>query len=60
MCVHIFVGQNFGQNSGFREIFDVAVARAVAEMRVLGKYNIILFSKTSIIPILIAVIMIVD
>ncbi|KAF7123699.1 hypothetical protein RHSIM_Rhsim12G0161700 [Rhododendron simsii] len=30
--------QNLGQNLGFREVFDVAVARAVAEMRVLAEY----------------------
>lgn len=30
--------ENFGQNPGFREIFDVAVARAVAEMRVLAEF----------------------
>lgn len=29
-----------GQNLDFREVFDVAVARAVAEMRVLGKMYI--------------------
>lgn len=28
--------QNLGQNLNFRETFDIAVARAVAEMRVLG------------------------
>lgn len=27
-----------GQNLGFREVFDVSVARAVAEMRVLAEY----------------------
>lgn len=32
------IGQNVGQNLDFRENFDIAVARAVAEMRVLGKY----------------------
>lgn len=32
------IGQNAGQNLDFRENFDIAVARAVAEMRVLGKY----------------------
>lgn len=30
--------ENLGQNLGFREVFDVAVARAVAEMRVLAEY----------------------
>lgn len=59
MCVHFFIGQNFGQNPGFREIFDVAVARAVAEMRVLGKCNIILFNKISIVFIVIVIFMIV-
>lgn len=32
------MGQNLGQNIGFREVFDVAVARAVAEMRILAEY----------------------
>lgn len=50
--VHIFIGQNIGQNPGFREIFDVAVARAVAEMRILGKCTIIFFNKTSIVLML--------
>ncbi|KAK3030071.1 hypothetical protein RJ639_037619, partial [Escallonia herrerae] len=31
-------GQNLGQDFGFREAFDVAVARAVAEMRTLAEY----------------------
>lgn len=31
-----WVGQNVGQNLDFREHFDIAVARAVAEMRILG------------------------
>ncbi|CDP16402.1 unnamed protein product [Coffea canephora] len=30
--------ENLGHNPGFREAFDVAVARAVAEMRVLAEY----------------------
>ncbi|KAH7858723.1 hypothetical protein Vadar_027172 [Vaccinium darrowii] len=30
--------ENVGQNLGFREVFDVSVARAVAEMRVLAEY----------------------
>lgn len=30
--------EDFGQNPAFRESFDVAVARAVAEMRVLAEY----------------------
>lgn len=34
MCY--FIGQNVGQGSEYRESFDVAVARAVAEMRTLG------------------------
>lgn len=42
MHAHIYsdlcIGQNLGQNLVFREKFDIAVARAVAEMRVLGKY----------------------
>lgn len=33
------IEQNLGQNVSFREQFDVAVARAVAEMRVLGNYD---------------------
>jgi hypothetical protein len=33
------IGQNFGKKVSFREKFDVAVARAVAEMRILGNYN---------------------
>jgi len=32
----LVIGQNLGQNVSFREKFDVAVARAVAEMRILG------------------------
>lgn len=32
------MAQNLGQNIDFREGFDIAVARAVAEMRVLGMY----------------------
>lgn len=36
--LNLCIGQNLGQNLDFREGFDVAVARAVAEMRVLGKY----------------------
>lgn len=35
---NLFMGQNLGQNIGFREVFDVAVARAVAEMRILGNF----------------------
>lgn len=31
------LGQKLGQDVSFRESFDVAVARAVAEMRILGK-----------------------
>lgn len=30
--------EDLGQNLGFREVFDVAVARAVAEMRILAEY----------------------
>lgn len=44
----VVIGQNLGQDSDFREKFDVAVARAVAEMRVLGNYDMI----TSYIEIL--------
>ena len=36
---NLFMGQNLGQDVGFREVFDVAVARAVAEMRILGIYQ---------------------
>lgn len=36
--VHFTFGQDLGQSLQFRECFDVAVARAVAEMRVLGFY----------------------
>ncbi|KAK1556600.1 hypothetical protein Q3G72_008522 [Acer saccharum] len=32
------IGQNLGHNLSFREQFDVAVARAVAEMRILAEY----------------------
>lgn len=31
------IGQNLGQDVCFREKYDVAVARAVAEMRILGR-----------------------
>lgn len=37
----IVIGQDMGQNVEFREVFDVTVARAVAEMRILGIYNFI-------------------
>lgn len=37
--VYVVIGQDVGQNLDFREVFDVAVARAVAEMRVLGTYH---------------------
>lgn len=30
------IGQNLGQDVCYREKYDVAVARAVAEMRILG------------------------
>lgn len=33
---NLVIGQNLGQDLCFREQFDVAVARAVAEMRILG------------------------
>lgn len=33
---NLVIGQNLGQSPCFREKYDVAVARAVAEMRVLG------------------------
>lgn len=32
----VVIGQNLGHSPMFREQFDVAVARAVAEMRILG------------------------
>lgn len=31
------IGQSVGQCAEFRELFDVVVARAVAEMRILGR-----------------------
>lgn len=37
----IVIGQKLGQDSNFRERFDVAVARAVAEMKVLGDYHML-------------------
>jgi 16S rRNA (guanine527-N7)-methyltransferase len=33
------IGQNVGQSPDFREGFDVAVARAVAELRILGLHS---------------------
>ena len=39
--LNIVIGQDVGQNIEFREVFDVSVARAVAEMRVLGMYRFI-------------------
>lgn len=39
MLRNLVIGQNLGQDQRFREKFDVAVARAVAEMRVLGNYK---------------------
>ena len=39
--LNIVIGQDVGQNIEFREVFDVTVARAVAEMRVLGMYHFI-------------------
>lgn len=44
----LFIGQDLGQSHLFREQFDVAVARAVAEMRVLGNHKILLFSFFSL------------
>lgn len=41
----VVIEQNLGQDSDFREKFDVAVARAVAEMRVLGNYMITSYIK---------------
>lgn len=39
------IGQNLGQDVCFREKYDVAVARAVAEMRILGRNeNLFVFS----------------
>lgn len=35
--LNLAIGQSLGKNASFREQFDVAVARAVAEMRILGK-----------------------
>lgn len=32
----LHIGQNVGQSPDFREGFDVAMARAVAELRILG------------------------
>lgn len=37
----IVIGQEVGQNLEFREVFDVTVARAVAEMRILGTFHLI-------------------
>lgn len=39
ITLNLCIGQNSGQNIEFREVFDVAVARAVAEMRILGIYR---------------------
>ncbi|KAM6594147.1 hypothetical protein CsatA_001850 [Cannabis sativa] len=36
--ISFVIGQDLGQNLLFREQFDVAVARAVAEMRILAEY----------------------
>ncbi|KAL9326476.1 hypothetical protein ACSQ67_007121 [Phaseolus vulgaris] len=38
ICLVLCIGQNLGHNPCFREQFDVAVARAVAEMRILAEY----------------------
>ena len=35
----LVIGQNLGQSQLYREQFDVAIARAVAEMRVLGNHK---------------------
>lgn len=37
--ISFIIGQDLGQNHCFREQFDVAVARAVAEMRILGNHK---------------------
>ncbi|KAG5039524.1 hypothetical protein JHK85_012000 [Glycine max] len=38
ICLVLCIGQSLGQNPCFREQFDIAVARAVAEMRILAEY----------------------
>lgn len=38
--VKLHIGQNVGQSPDFREGFDVAVARAVAELRILGLFSV--------------------
>ncbi|CAI0398967.1 unnamed protein product [Linum tenue] len=45
----LVVGQNLGQDVSFREQFDVAVARAVAEMRILVKSHSPHGQRTAII-----------
>lgn len=37
--MYFIIGQNAGQNVDFREVYDVAVARAVAELRILGLHD---------------------
>lgn len=39
--LNFVIGQDVGQNLEFREVFDVTVARAVAEMRILCTYHFI-------------------
>lgn len=53
--MYLVIGQNLGQNLGFREVFDVAVARAVAEMRILGfwiVFHLGFFQSSFSIPLL--------
>lgn len=40
LFVKLCIGQNVGQSPDFREGFDVAVARAVAELRILGLFSV--------------------
>lgn len=46
ICLVLCIGQSLGQDPCFREQFDVAVARAVAEMRILGKLTISWFNSS--------------
>lgn len=36
--MHGFIGQNVGQSLDYREAYDIAAARAVAELKVLAEY----------------------